>query len=43
MGVMDFFVRMEVIVYLTHLYVMDIHHAGMDLMKIIAVRNLVEM
>ena len=38
MDVMDFFVTTGLDVYHTHLYVMDIHHAVMDLMKQIVVR-----
>ena len=40
MDVVDFFVITELGVYHTHLYVMDIHHAVMDLMKQIVVRYL---
>ena len=40
MDVMDFFVITGLGVYHTHLYVVDIHHAVMDLMKQIVVRDL---
>ena len=40
MDVMDFFVTTELFVCHTQLYVVDIHHAVMDLMKQIVVRDI---
>ena len=41
MDVTVFFVMAELGVYHNHLYVMDIHHAVMDLMKKIVVRYII--